>query len=151
MSKTADFKKSIQGLNEQDLQSRIKEDELRLKKLEFAHAISPLENPMSLRTVRKELARLKTELKKAKLVNKDDFPHDVVRLNSMVRIKAEDKDEIMEQMLVTPDKADIKENRISVMAPIGTALIGFRKGQRVKWQVPAGKKTFTILEVINEQ
>ena len=56
----------------------------------------------------------------------------------------------MELMLVTPDKADIKEKRISVMAPIGTALIGFRKGQKVKWQVPAGKKTFTILEVINE-
>ena len=67
MSKTADFKKSIQNLNEQDLNSRIKEDELRLKKLEFAHAISPLENPMSLRTVRKELARLKTELKKKQL------------------------------------------------------------------------------------
>jgi regulator of nucleoside diphosphate kinase len=54
-------------------------------------------------------------------------------------------------MLVAPDKADIKEKRISVMSPIGTALIGFRKGQKVKWQVPAGKKTFTILEVINEQ
>ena len=67
MSKTADFKKSIQNLNEQDLNARIKEDELRLKKLEFAHAISPLENPMSLRTVRKELARLKTELKKKQL------------------------------------------------------------------------------------
>ena len=67
MSKTADFKKSIQGLNEQDLQARIREDELRLKKLEFAHAISPLENPMSIRTVRKELARLKTELRKKQL------------------------------------------------------------------------------------
>jgi large subunit ribosomal protein L29 len=67
MSKTIDFKKSIQGLNEQDLQARIKEDELRLKKLEFAHAISPLENPMSIRTLRRELARLKTELKKKQL------------------------------------------------------------------------------------
>lgn len=67
MSKTVDFKKSIQGLNEQDLQTRIKEDELRLKKLEFAHAISPLENPMSVRTLRRELARLKTELNKKKL------------------------------------------------------------------------------------
>jgi large subunit ribosomal protein L29 len=64
MSKTVDFKKSIQDLNEQDLQARIKEDELRLKKLEFAHAISPLENPMSVRSLRRELARLKTELKK---------------------------------------------------------------------------------------
>lgn len=67
MSKTVDFKKSIQALNEQDLQARIKEDELRLKKLEFAHAISPLENPMSIRSLRRELARLKTELKKKQI------------------------------------------------------------------------------------
>jgi large subunit ribosomal protein L29 len=67
MSKTADFKKSILGLNEQDLQARIKEDEMRLKKLEFAHAISPLENPMSIRTLRRELSRLKTELKNKQL------------------------------------------------------------------------------------
>ena len=64
MSKTVDFKKSIQTLNEQDLQARIQEDELRLKKLEFAHAISPLENPMNIRGLRREIARLKTELKK---------------------------------------------------------------------------------------
>jgi large subunit ribosomal protein L29 len=66
MSKTADFKKSIQGLNTQDLEARIKEDELRLKKLEFAHALSPLENPMSIRALRRELARLKTEYQKKK-------------------------------------------------------------------------------------
>ena len=64
MSKTADFKKSIQSLGDQDLQARIKEDEMRLKKLEFAHALSPLENPMTIRGLRRELARLKTELKK---------------------------------------------------------------------------------------
>ena len=68
MSKTVDFKKSIQGLNDQDLQARINEDEQRLKKLEFAHAISPLENPMSIRGIRKDLARLKTELKKRQLM-----------------------------------------------------------------------------------
>ncbi len=67
MSKTVDFKKSIQGLSEEDLRARIKEDELRLKKLEFAHAISPLENPMNIRNLRRELARLKTELKKKQL------------------------------------------------------------------------------------
>jgi large subunit ribosomal protein L29 len=67
MSKTVDFKKSIQALNEQDLSARIKEDELRLKKLEFAHAISPLESPMTIRNLRREIARLKTELKKKQL------------------------------------------------------------------------------------
>ena len=63
MSKKADFVKSIHGLNENDLKARIEEDKLRLKKLEFAHAISPLENPMTIRGVRKDIARLKTELK----------------------------------------------------------------------------------------
>jgi len=67
MSKIVDFKRSIQTLSAEDLQSRINEDELRLKKLEFAHAISPLENPMSIRNLRREVARLKTELKKKQL------------------------------------------------------------------------------------
>jgi len=100
---------------------------------------------------RRNAEGLEAELKKAKLVNKNEFPPDVVRLDSIVRIKADDKDEIMELVLVTPGKANIKENKISVMAPVGTALIGFRKGQKVKWQVPAGKRTFTILDVINKQ
>ena len=99
---------------------------------------------------RRNAEDLRIELRKAKLVNKDDFPDGIVRLNSKVRIKAEDNDRVMELMLVTPDKADIKQKRISVMAPIGTALIGFRQGEKVKWQVPAGKKTFTIMEVIND-
>ena len=62
MSKKIDFVRSLKDLNESDLKSRIQEDELRLKKLEFAHAISPLENPMSIRALRKDLARMKTAL-----------------------------------------------------------------------------------------
>ena len=67
MSKKIDFLKSIQGMNEADLQARIQEDELRLKKLTFAHAVSPLENPVNIRGVRRDLARLKSELKKRQL------------------------------------------------------------------------------------
>jgi regulator of nucleoside diphosphate kinase len=99
---------------------------------------------------RQNAEELHAELKKAKLVSKDAFPVDVVRLNSTVQIKTEGKDEILKLVLVTPDKADIKENKISIMAPIGAALIGFRQGQKVKWQVPGGKKTFTIMEVVND-
>ena len=64
MLKKIDYLKSIQGLNDVDLKARIEEDEMRLKKLKFAHAISPVENPMSIRDLRKDVARLKTELKK---------------------------------------------------------------------------------------
>jgi len=99
---------------------------------------------------RQNIEELEGELKKAKLVNKDEFPPDVVRLNSKVKIKESNKDKLMELMLVTPEKADIKERKISIMAPMGTALIGFRQGQKVAWQVPSGKKEFTIVEVVNE-
>jgi regulator of nucleoside diphosphate kinase len=99
---------------------------------------------------RRNAGELHTELKKAKLVGKDAFPLDVVRLNSSVQITTEGKGEMMKLILVTPDKADFKENKISIMAPIGAALIGFRQGEKVNWQVPGGKKTFTIMKVINE-
>ena len=66
MSKRIDFVNSLKDLNEGDLKARIQEDELRLKKLEFAHAISPLENPMSIRSLRKDVARLKTALAQKK-------------------------------------------------------------------------------------
>ena len=62
-NKKFEFNKGLKDLNESDLKARIQEDELRLKKLEFAHAISPLENPMSIRALRRDVARLKTELK----------------------------------------------------------------------------------------
>ena len=64
MSKKIDFQKSLSTLNESDLTAKIKEDELRMKKLSFAHAISPLENPQSIRSLRRDIARLKTALKK---------------------------------------------------------------------------------------
>ncbi|MGN6213020.1 50S ribosomal protein L29 [Parafilimonas sp.] len=63
MADRIDFNKSLKDLNENDLKARIAEDKLRLKKLEFAHAISPLENPLSVRGLRRDIARLKTELK----------------------------------------------------------------------------------------
>ena len=65
--KKIEFNKSIKEINENDLKARIQEDEMRLKKLEFAHVISPLENPMTIRALRKDVARLKTELQKRKL------------------------------------------------------------------------------------
>ena len=64
MTKRIDFVKALKDMSDEELKARIQEDELRLKKLEFAHAISPLENPMSIRSLRKDVARLKTELRK---------------------------------------------------------------------------------------
>jgi regulator of nucleoside diphosphate kinase len=100
---------------------------------------------------RKNAASLQEELKKATLVKKDELPEDVVRLNSRVIVKEGTKDKLIELVLVVPEKADIKERKVSVFAPIGTALIGFRQGEKVMWDVPAGSKTFTIMEVYNQK
>ncbi|RYG50907.1 MAG: 50S ribosomal protein L29 [Chitinophagaceae bacterium] len=67
MSKKIDFLNSVKGLSESDLSAKIKEDEQRLKKLSFAHAIAPLENPQSIRALRRDIARLKTLLKKTQI------------------------------------------------------------------------------------
>ena len=67
MSKKNEFSQSLTGLNEADLTSKIKEDEMRMKKLTFAHAIAPLENPQSIRILRRDIARLKTQLRKTQI------------------------------------------------------------------------------------
>lgn len=63
MAKSIEFNKSISPLSTEELQARLAEDKVRLRKLEFAHALSPLQNPMSIRSLRKDIARLQTQLK----------------------------------------------------------------------------------------
>lgn len=62
MSKKKEFTNSIKGLSVEDLKVQLEQSKQRLKKLEFAHAISPLENPMSIRALRKDIARIETFL-----------------------------------------------------------------------------------------
>jgi regulator of nucleoside diphosphate kinase len=122
-----------------------------LRKDDYSLLTSYLKNVWSQSTFNKRDAdELQAELQKARIVEADEFPHDAIGLNSKVRIKADGKNKEMDLIIVMPDKANIKENKISIMAPIGTALIGFRQGQKVKWKVPSGDKTFTILEVNND-
>ena len=66
-NKAVAFNQSLKSMSVEDLKARVPEDELRLKKMEFAHAISPLENPMSIRQFRRDIARIKTELKQREL------------------------------------------------------------------------------------
>lgn len=96
---------------------------------------------------RQDVEDLAAELRRSKLVEKDELPADVVRLNSTVTIKDEQAKGVLQVTVVTPEHADIKKKWISIMSPIGTALLGFKKGEQVSWKVPAGRKTFTILDV----
>ncbi|MGN6339995.1 MAG: GreA/GreB family elongation factor [Ginsengibacter sp.] len=98
---------------------------------------------------RENFSKLSGELKKAQIVEDDSMPADIVRLGSTVVIKDLVTNRDMTVTIVLPSKADIKQKKVSVLAPIGTALIGFRKGQVVSWNVPSGKKDFKIVDVNN--
>jgi regulator of nucleoside diphosphate kinase len=99
---------------------------------------------------KENFSKLSGELKKAQIVEDDSMSADIVRLGSTVVIKDLVTRRDMTVTIVLPSKADIKQKKVSVLAPIGTALIGFRKGQVVSWNVPSGKKDFKIVNVNND-
>ncbi|RYF86054.1 MAG: transcription elongation factor GreAB [Chitinophagaceae bacterium] len=90
---------------------------------------------------------LSDELSRAVVVDEQKFPDGIVKLNSRVTIKDLSNGNEISLVVVLPELADIKQKRISVLAPMGTALIGFKQGQTVKWQMPAGEKQFLIVDV----
>jgi regulator of nucleoside diphosphate kinase len=98
---------------------------------------------------RKNAALLLKEIGKATILKKEELPEDVVRLNSKVVIKEESRNKVMELVLVVPEKADIHQNMISIFAPLGVALIGFKQGEKVNCTTPKGNTFFTILQVHN--
>ena len=59
----AKVKTDLKNLSEVDLKTKISEEELQLKRMGFSHAITPIENPMTIRGLRREIARMKTELR----------------------------------------------------------------------------------------
>lgn len=97
----------------------------------------------------KNVAELLGELKNGELTNRKNFPTDVVRIDSRVRVEDQSTRRILELMLVLPEKADLGSGKVSVMAPVGVALLGYRQGEEISWQVPAGRKRFKIVEVKN--
>ena len=92
---------------------------------------------------------LANELGRAVIVRNDAFPPHCIRINSFVELLDLDTGKTMKFTLVMPENADITQQKISILTPIGAALIGFRKNEEVVWKVPAGLKTFSIIEVIN--
>ncbi len=96
---------------------------------------------------RQHLEMLAKELDRAEVVSSDAIPPDVVTMHSRVRYRNLDTGEQVTYTLVFPAEADISANKISVLAPIGTALLGYREGDVIEWPVPGGLKRLKVLEV----
>jgi regulator of nucleoside diphosphate kinase len=92
----------------------------------------------------KELAR---ELALAEAVEPKDVPPDVVTMNSRVVLQDVESGEQMDYTLVFPEKADIEQGRLSVVSPIGTAILGYAKGDTLSWHTPGGPRKLQILDI----
>jgi len=94
------------------------------------------------------LESLDAELSSGKVVAPTEVPPDVVTMNSQVRLIDLDTHEEMVYTLVFPQEADISQSKISVLAPIGTAMLGYRVGSTFTWKVPDGVRRLQVKEVL---
>lgn len=97
---------------------------------------------------RDDLQELVAELKRAKIVDPKDVPADVVTMNSKVLLHYVNSAEEENYKLVFPNEADFNQGLISVLAPIGTAILGYREGDTVEWNAPSGKRQIRIDKIV---
>lgn len=92
--------------------------------------------------------KLDSELKNALILEPENMPADIITMNSKVRFRDIEESEEYIFTLVYPEDADTSKGKLSILAPVGTALLGYRVGDEVSWDVPAGSKTFVVEEIL---
>ena len=96
------------------------------------------------------LRPLLNEIKRATIMSRDNIPSDVIRLNSTAIIKDVASDRFMALTLVLLEQADLRNGKVSVLDPIGTMMIGFKRGMRFGCSFLKGDCTLEIVDVYNE-
>ncbi len=96
------------------------------------------------------LAMLEAELDRAHVVSKGRVPADVITMNSQVRLSDLATGKEMSYFLVFPRDADFSKSKISVLAPIGTAILGYRAGDVIEWNVPGGTRKLRVEEILHQ-
>ena len=94
------------------------------------------------------LKRLEEELDRAEIVDPKEIPADVITMRSKVRLKDLVSGETNVYSLVFPKEANFSEGRISVLAPIGTAILGYKRGDIIEWPVPSGLRRLKVDEIL---
>lgn len=115
------------------------EDRQRLEKM--------LEQPTATHD-REDVRELIVEISRATVVPAAQIPADVITMNSRARLLDRDQGEIFDYTLVYPADADFGQSKISVLAPIGAAMLGYRVGDEIEWPVPAGVRRLRVEEVL---
>jgi regulator of nucleoside diphosphate kinase len=101
-----------------------------------------------LKSSRDDIKSLRGELDQAKVVAPAEIPPDVITMNSKAQLRDLSDDELMTYTLVFPAKANADDGLISVLAPIGTAMLGHRVGDEFEWNVPGGQVHLRVENVL---
>ena len=96
----------------------------------------------------KYLNRLEEELDRAEVVEPREIPPDVITMRSTVRLNDLSTGEEMVYWLAFPTEANFDEGKISILAPVGTAMLGYRRGDVIEWEVPSGVRRLKVEEVL---
>ncbi|MDG5491188.1 GreA/GreB family elongation factor [Psychroserpens sp. SPM9] len=96
------------------------------------------------------LVTLSEELKMALIVDEEEVPADIIRFNSIVTLVLENGVEKQLQVVIPTDR-DVNQNKISVLTPMGSALIGYSKDDTILWDFPTGKQLIKIIDVVQEE
>ncbi|HXC69634.1 MAG TPA: nucleoside diphosphate kinase regulator [Pyrinomonadaceae bacterium] len=97
---------------------------------------------------RQYLNKLEAELDRAEIVDAENIPANVITMRSTVRLKDLVSGEENTYSLVFPTEADFSQGKISVLAPIGTAILGYKSGDTIEWTVPSGLRRFKVDKII---
>lgn len=120
-----------------------------MNKLDYARILKCIQDARDQNTINaKEAENLLNELHCAKIVEPFEIPNDIVTMNSIVKIRFLKTNKEVKFQIVYPDKADIKENKISIFSPVATALIGYKLSDEIDWMVPSGMTKIRIEEII---
>lgn len=92
--------------------------------------------------------QLDAELDRARIVSADEIPPDVVTMNSQVALRDLYTGEDIVMTLVFPHEANVEKRKVSVLAPLGTAVLGYRAGDVIEWEVPAGTRRLKVERVL---
>jgi regulator of nucleoside diphosphate kinase len=99
---------------------------------------------------REHLEVLSAELDRAVIVDGEDIPPDVIRMRTLVRIHDSTSQVSEDYTLVYPWEADAHLNLLSVLAPLGTALLGYREGDRIDWPLPGGVRQLHVEKILGQ-
>lgn len=95
-----------------------------------------------------EVSALRAELVRAEIVPPENTPPDVITMNTRAEIVDMNSGESMELTVVFPSHTDVEQGKISVLAPLGTAMLGQRVGDEFEWAVPYGTRRLKVLSVV---